>query len=197
MRARDELKENAIREEAMKMIVREGLDGLSMQKLAKAANVSPATIYIYYKDREDLIIQLSILESQRMLKATLKNFHSGLSFADGLKLQWKNRLSYWMEDPVAAQFLEQVRHSQYSEKVFKMVKQEFSLAMRDFVHGAIKRKELVKLPVEVYWAVAYAPLYSLIKFHISGKGFHNENKYTLDQSQVNLALRLVIKALTP
>jgi AcrR family transcriptional regulator len=43
---------------AMEMIVAEGFDGLSMQKLAKAAGVSPATIYIYWKNREDLLNQL-------------------------------------------------------------------------------------------------------------------------------------------
>ena len=57
MRTRDENKEAAIRTKALEMIVKVGLDGLSMQKLAKSANVSPATIYIYFKDREDLILK--------------------------------------------------------------------------------------------------------------------------------------------
>ncbi|MGZ3932351.1 MAG: TetR/AcrR family transcriptional regulator, partial [Bacteroidia bacterium] len=43
MRTRDEQKESAIRQKAIEMIVKEGFDGLSMQKLAKAAGVSPAT----------------------------------------------------------------------------------------------------------------------------------------------------------
>jgi len=46
MRSRDPKKEKAIRRKAMEMIVKDGFDGLSMQKLAKAAEVSPATIYI-------------------------------------------------------------------------------------------------------------------------------------------------------
>ncbi|MBN8856321.1 MAG: helix-turn-helix transcriptional regulator [Sphingobacteriales bacterium] len=33
------------------MVVREGFDGFSMQKLARAAGVSPTTIYIYFKDK--------------------------------------------------------------------------------------------------------------------------------------------------
>lgn len=197
MRARDEQKENAIRQEAMKAVVQKGLDGLSMQKLAHAANVSPATIYIYFKDREDLILQLCITESERMVTATLKDFDPKMSFGKGLKRQWKNRLNYWMENPLEAQFLEQIRHSQYGEKVFKMVKREFSTTMREFVHGAIERKELIPLPVEVYWSLAFSPLYALIKFHISGKGFHSEKKYMLDDAQVNQAFALVLKALTP
>ena len=58
MRVRDPGKEHAIRERALDMIVAHGFDGLSMQKLAKAAGVSPATIYIYFKNRDDLIVSL-------------------------------------------------------------------------------------------------------------------------------------------
>ena len=39
MRVRDPLKEKTIRRKAMEMAVKEGFDGLSMQKLAKAAKV--------------------------------------------------------------------------------------------------------------------------------------------------------------
>jgi TetR/AcrR family transcriptional regulator, multidrug resistance operon repressor len=38
------------------MVVNEGLVNFGVNKLAKAAGISPATIYIYYKDKEDLII---------------------------------------------------------------------------------------------------------------------------------------------
>ncbi|HXO77347.1 MAG TPA: helix-turn-helix domain-containing protein, partial [Puia sp.] len=62
MRVRDESKVEAIYQQALKMIVEEGFDGLSMQKLARAAGVSPATIYIYFKDRDDLLLQLHQLE---------------------------------------------------------------------------------------------------------------------------------------
>ena len=59
MRTRDEAKERAIHQKGLQLIVEEGFDGLSMHKLAKAAGVSPGTIYIYYKDREDLIKQIA------------------------------------------------------------------------------------------------------------------------------------------
>ena len=50
MRTRDENKEQLVRQKALELIVNQGLEGFSMQKLAKAAAVSPATLYIYYKD---------------------------------------------------------------------------------------------------------------------------------------------------
>ena len=58
MRTRDELKERTISDLAIRMIAKEGLERFSLQKLARQAGVSPATLYIYYKDKEDLIHSL-------------------------------------------------------------------------------------------------------------------------------------------
>ena len=80
MRVRDDSKIQAIREKAVELIVTQGLDGFSMQKLAKAASVSPATLYIYYKDREDLIMQLWTESFKEMAEATLKDFDPDMSY---------------------------------------------------------------------------------------------------------------------
>lgn len=196
MRNRDKNKELLIRHKAMEMIVKHGFDGLSMQKLAKAANVSPATIYIYFKDREDLIEQLALSEVENMVSASFVDFKPSMPFAKGLKIQWRNRANYWIKHPLRAQFMEQIRHSPVAAKMHKKAKQEFSVIMREFVHNSILRGEIVKLPVEVYWAIAYAPLYQLIKFHNDGRGLHQE-KFVLEEKMLDKALKLVIKALKP
>src|SRR3982751_5934803 len=100
MRTRDDKKIQAIRQKAVDMIVARGFDGFSMQKLAKAASVSPATLYIYYKDREDLIMQLWAGLFQEMTAATMKNFDPSMSFSEGLKIQWINRAKYCMKHPL-------------------------------------------------------------------------------------------------
>src|SRR3954467_6394409 len=107
MRMRDEQKEMAIRQKAVELIVEVGFDGLSMQKLAKAANVSPATLYIYFKDRDDLIQKVAEKEAATMVAASLENFDPHLPFAEGLTMQWKNRARYWLQHPQQAKFLEQ------------------------------------------------------------------------------------------
>src|SRR5436190_7212976 len=99
MRTRDENKERSVRQKALKMIVAQGLTGFSMQKLAKAAGVSPATIYIYFKDKEDLVLQLCTEASEKMLDITFKNFDPSMSFSDGLRIQWENRAKYCLKYP--------------------------------------------------------------------------------------------------
>ena len=199
MRPRDENKEQAIREKAIEVIVREGFDGLSMGKLAKAAGVSPATIYIYYKDRDDLIEKLVQVEGRRMQEAMLKDFDPSSSFEQGLRQQWKSRAAYYLANPVSMHFLELVRNSPQFEKTHK-ADSTFVKAMRDFAHNAIERKELISLPFEVFWSVAYAPLYQLVKFHLLPKMMGpptRGGKFVMDDHHMELAFQLVLKALKP
>ncbi|MFZ6013953.1 MAG: TetR/AcrR family transcriptional regulator [Bacteroidota bacterium] len=197
MRTRDENKILAIQGEAINMIVKQGFDGLSMQKLAKAAGVSPATIYIYFKDRDDLIIQLWMVEMKKMTDATLEGFDPTMGFEEGLKVQWLNRARFCMENPESMHFMEQIRHSPYHDVCLKKMDKTFLKAMGDFVHNAIKRNELVKLPLEVYWSLAFAPLYQLVKLHMVGRGMSGTEKFVLDEKIMNQTLKLVLKALKP
>lgn len=196
MRQKDENKELAIRQKAMEMIVKHGLDGLSMQKLARAANVSPATIYLYFKNREDLILQLFLKTSSAMVAATLENFDPAMPFSEGLRIQWLNRAKYCMENPIEMQFLEHIRHSPIDQKAIQMTNPAIHEAMKAFVNNAIERGELVKVPVEVYWSVAFAPLYSLVRFHATGKSMAGKD-FTFTEEAMMQTLELVLKALKP
>jgi AcrR family transcriptional regulator len=196
MRTRDPAKEAALREKALDMVVEHGFDGLSMQKLAAAAGVSPATIYIYFEDRDDLLLSLYEEESRKMSAETLVGFDPEMSFEEGLAVQWRNRARYCLENPRAAHFLEQMRYSPLHARCMKC-KQPFVEAMRAFVANAIKRGELGRMPVEVYWSVAFAPLYQLVKFHMHGQGLPGTGRFALDEKILKQTLSLVLKALRP
>jgi AcrR family transcriptional regulator len=196
MRVRDENKVRSIREKALKMMVSEGLDGFSMQKLARAAKVSPATIYIYFRDKEDLVTQLCEDAAKKMTEVTFKNFVPSMSFSQGLRVQWVNRAKYCMKYPDQMHFLEQLRHSPYSEKLTDMMGENFKKVMADFVNNAIRKNELIKVPLEVYWSIAFAPLYNLVKFHLMGKSLGGR-RFILSDKMMSETFELVLKALTP
>ena len=193
MRLRDEAKEAAIREKAIEMIVKEGFDGLSMQKLAKAAKVSPATIYLYFKNREDLLNQLYMDIDRVFAEETLKDFDPDMHLKEGLWLQWKNRFAYHVKYPQHIHFMEQFRnsplinHKDIKDNIFKQ-------AMGAFFRNAVKRNEMAELPVEVFWSIAYGPLYTLIKFHSAKKSFTG-NKFVLTEDRMKQAFDAVMKAL--
>ena len=42
----------------VELILREGIDGASVSKIAREAGVSPATIYVYYTSKEDMLSEV-------------------------------------------------------------------------------------------------------------------------------------------
>jgi hypothetical protein len=74
----------------------------------------------------------------------------------------------------------------------------FLAAMRTFAHTSVGRNELIPLPLEVFWSIAYAPLYQLVKFHLSPhKMGIGTGRFVLDEKVKEQAFQLVVKALTP
>ena len=194
MRTRDNEKVQLVREKAMEMVVRTGLEGFSMNKLAKVCDISVATLYIYYKDKEDLIIRIAIEEFERMSEATLRDFDPEMHFEEGLRFQWKVRARYMMDNPVSSLFFEQLRGSKYEFKAFEDSINTFRETMGRFVKNAVLRGEINPLPIEVFWSVAYAPLYALVRFHNEGMSIGGR-PFVLNNKLLWAAFDLVIKAL--
>jgi AcrR family transcriptional regulator len=196
MRTKDVQKELLIRQKTMEIVVKEGLDGFSMHKLAAEAGISVNTIYLNFKNREDLIIKVYNGVVEKMQEVLLKGFNPEMDFATGLKLQWKNRLHYYRKYPLHIEFTEHIRHSPIYEKVMRGQGKKFTAIMEQFYKKAIKNKELIQFPLEIYWSLAYAPLFQLLKFHRQNKSITG-NKFVLTESKFNQAFSRVLLSLTP
>ena len=196
MRTRDENKEKLVIENAIELIVSDGFEGFSMNKLAKACNVSVATLYIYYKDKDDLLLQIGVEIGKNFFNTTLKDFSADMGFAQGLKKQWENRAAFALQYPKEVAFFEIIRHSQYGEHMLTQSLSEFKEIMSQFFNNAVQRNELIPLPIEVFWSVAYGPLYSLLRFHREGKSMAGK-PFVFSDQMMEETFELVLKALTP
>ena len=58
VRVKDENKQQRIKEAMVSLILREGIDGTSISKIAKEAGVSAATIYVYYENKEEMLAEI-------------------------------------------------------------------------------------------------------------------------------------------
>ena len=191
VRPKDENKEAAIREKALEMIVEEGFDGLSMGRLAKAANVSPATIYLYFENREDLLNQIFIDINQKFTENTLEGFDTEMPFEAGMWVQWKNRMKYTLKYPLHFRFIEQFMHSPQVHAL-KQKDGAFKKAMGAFFHNCKKRGDIPDMEVELFWAIAYGPLYGLMRFHLNGRSMMG-NEFKLDEVKLRQTFEMAMK----
>lgn len=194
MRVKEGDKKELIKTEAIKMIIKDGLEGFSMNKLAKACKISVATPYLYYKDRDDLILTIAKEEGQKMSDAILKDFDPEAHFEEGLRVQWKNRYAYITTHQDRHLFFEQVRNSSYQEDFLQDFLQGFKTVLGRFMENAVNRGELSKMPFEVYWSVAFSPMYSLARFHNEGKSMGGK-VFKMTDEILWQTFDLVVKAL--
>lgn len=180
----------------MEIVVKEGLEGFSMHKLAAAVGISVNTIYLNFKNKEDLIINVYHDVVKKMEQVLLEGFNPEMNFENGLKLQWKNRLRYFKKYPLHIEFTEKIRHSPIYEKVMQLQGKKFTTTMELFYKRAIENKELIKFPLEIYWSLAYAPLFQLLKFHSQNKSVTGK-KFVLTEKIIDQAFSRVLLSLTP
>jgi TetR/AcrR family transcriptional repressor of multidrug resistance operon len=193
MRGRDIHKETLVKSKVIELIVKDGLEGFSMNKLAKACKISVNTLYIYYKDRDDLIVTIAREEGKRMSDTLLAKFNPNASFENGLRVQWKIRFEYLKDKPLLKSFFDQLQSSTYREQIADSLN-EFTEAVTLFMKNVIARGEMVDVSAEVYWSVALAPLYSLISFHHKQQGLKG-HVVEVDENVLWTTFDLVVKAL--
>lgn len=197
MRTRDADKEKLVKEKAIEQIVQDGFQGFSMNKLAKACNVSVATLYIYYKDKDDLIINVGMEIGEKFFSAAIKDFSADMSFREGLWKQWQNRSSFALNNPKEVACFEAIKHSPHADEILKSgLLHKFKELLDAFSKNAIRNNEVVELPLDVFWSIAYGPLYTLLNFHREGKSLGGR-PFKLTEEIMKQAFDSVIKALTP
>ena len=61
-----------ILDEAMKLIIAEGYDNITMRKIADKIEYSPTTIYLYFKDKSEILYSLLNMSFDKFYQAQLK-----------------------------------------------------------------------------------------------------------------------------
>lgn len=165
MRPKNLEKEAAIRSIALGIIEEEGLENLSMQKLAKAANISPRTIYIKYENKEDLLIKLFIDEVLvNYEKAVLENFNPDMTFEQGVKKIWQNTFSYLKSNKPAFALIRYGKSSPMLNNAFRnrnITEGMFFAPVHQFLQRHIAAGHIMDFHRDVYKALLFAPIFDL------------------------------------
>jgi TetR/AcrR family transcriptional regulator, multidrug resistance operon repressor len=177
VRTRDIDKQDLVKKMTIEMVVKYGLEGFTIAKLAKACGISVGTPYVYYKDKDDLIVNIALDEGKKLYEAMNRDFDPDAFFEEGLRTQWRNRADYTIAHPMSGRFLDQIRCSTYYEQLLDMFtdqKNNFVSKFRQnvllFVANSVERKEIDEMPFEEFWCIAFAPLYALLRFNQEGRG---------------------------
>ncbi|WP_034058832.1 TetR/AcrR family transcriptional regulator [Lacinutrix jangbogonensis] len=100
-------KRNALVTATIELVNNSGFHATPMSKIAKMANVSPATIYIYFENKQDLVNKTYIEVKAKYTKYAFATYNTTLSVEEGFELIWKRIADYKLKECENAMFLAQ------------------------------------------------------------------------------------------
>jgi AcrR family transcriptional regulator len=161
MRTKDEFKQDAIIKATIKLVNEIGFVASSVSKIAKEANVSPATIYIYYKNKEDLLVSTYVEIKKKLSYSILKDFDDSLPIRDIFKRMWYNAFDYISQHPEYFQFTEQFSNSPFAELVNKEEVEKSFEPMIKVIQRGIEQKIIKNVNIDILISFMFYPIFTL------------------------------------
>lgn len=167
MRTRDQAKQEAIVQASIKLVNELGFDGISISKIATEADVSPATIYIYYKNKEDLFTEIYKDIRKQMSQGTLQDLQENMTVEEEFKLLCSNTFHSYLEHP---EFIFYRERYQQTAMFQSLNKEQFELFQfsTELLKRGIKGKVIKDLPIPLLASFAFFPIITLLRFHFDG-----------------------------
>ena len=158
MRTKDDVKEAALFEATVKLVNDIGFASSSVSKIAKEAGVSPATIYVYHKNKEDLLVSTYVQIKLNLSEALLRDFNDQLPIRDIFRNVWCNMFEYISNNLEYYKFVEQFSSSPYSSLVNQQEIEQYFDPISRVLQTGIEQKIIKNVHPDILKAFMYYPI---------------------------------------
>ncbi len=107
MRKKDDEKVRSIKEAVIQLILQEGFHGTSVSKIAKMAGVSPATVYIYFENKDDMLHDIYMEYSEEIYTYLLDSIDRKMEGQKQIEVLIRSYYNYILENKEIFSFVEQ------------------------------------------------------------------------------------------
>ncbi|MBQ0786248.1 MAG: TetR/AcrR family transcriptional regulator [Oceanihabitans sp.] len=147
-------KRNALVKATIELVNNNGFHATPMSKIAKMANVSPATIYLYFENKQDLVNQTYIEVKAEYTKYAFETYDESMSVEDGFELIWKRIADFKLKECENAMFLAQCDNTPMIDELSRQQGIKHLQPLLDlWTRG---KKEGIIKPLSEYLLYAYA-----------------------------------------
>ena len=187
MRPKDQTKYNAIINTSLELVKELGFTGISISKIAKQANISPATIYIYFENKEDLFTKLYTKIRTNMSNGALQGVNEEGEIEQVFKSIWNNFFSYSFKHPDYLIYREKFEQTPMMENIKGEDFESYNY-VKNLLQRGIKEHIIKDLPIPLLTSFAFVPIITLLNFHFEGM-------INMDENHINEACEIAWNAI--
>jgi AcrR family transcriptional regulator len=173
-------KRTALLKGTLSLVNNGGIQGASMAKVAKIAGVSPATIYLYFECKQDLVSQLYLTVKASFAEAAFSDYDREQSLEISFKKIWFNMVYYKMTHQEEASFLSQCDNTPIIEEKTRQDGLQFLMPLFDlWLKG---KKEGILKDISPYLMYAYSIYPMAFLMNMKNRGLYPLDEKTLQES---------------
>ena len=184
MRVKDLSKIDLVFKSTLKLIRNHGIAGITMAKIAKESNLATGTLYIYFKNKEELINALYHKLEKDASNRFMAGYNPDLPYRECLKKVWVNYLNHRINFHDESIFMEQYYYSSY----ITLAQKQLAEGMKQPVYRIINRgKEegivTSKIETEILFSAMIGFIRELADEHV-------ENRLVMIKQRIDQAFEL-------
>lgn len=181
-------KRNALIKATIELVNNDGFHATPMSKIAKMANVSPATIYLYFENKQDLVNKTYINVKTKYTQYAFETYDASTAVNIGFETIWKRIATFKLKETENAMFLAQCDNTPMIDEPSRQEGIKHLQPLLDLWERG-KNEGIIK-PISNYLLYAYAinPLSFLIMVK-------QRDNFNLDQEHIEAAYQLAWDAI--
>ena len=113
-------KRTALLNATLTLVNNHGFHNAPMSKIAQVAGVAPATIYLYFENKQDLVNKLYLEVKEDFSNCAFEGYSDDLSVIKGFEMIWFNIANYKLNQTKEANFLSQCDNSPMIEEAIRV-----------------------------------------------------------------------------
>lgn len=184
MKLKDYTKIDIVFKATLNLIRDFGFSGITMAKIAREASIATGTLYIYFKNKEELINALYQSIEKKSTARFLDGYNPEQPFKVRLKKVWVNYLKNRIENYEESVFMEQYYHSPYITISQKKIAEEMRAPIHEIINSG-KEEGLINknIDTEMMFAAMIGFIREISYEHVGGR-------YILNTERINAAFDL-------
>lgn len=163
MRSRDESKRAAISRATVKLINEIGFANISMSKIAKAAGLSAATIYVYYDSKEDLFRKVYLDVKKQMIEKCSSGIDPAEAVEQSVRKICRNLLDYMQKYTDEFLFIEQACNSPLANDEMIKILEQYNRTVSAIFQRGIDEGVLKAASPALLISFCYYPIQQIFK----------------------------------
>ncbi|GAA4326489.1 TetR/AcrR family transcriptional regulator [Pontixanthobacter gangjinensis] len=176
-------KREALVKATIKLVNNNGFHAAPMSRIAKMAEVSPGTIYLYFENKQDLVDQVYVEVKAAFSEYAFKDYSEEMSVEKGFEKIWKNIADFKLNKVEEAMFLSQCDNSPIIDEKGRQEGLKHLQPLLDLWDRGIKNGSIKAVSPYLLYAFSIYPIAFLMNMQ-------ERNIYELSQQHIEEAYEM-------